>query len=973
MRALAANGHECVVLSAGQGADRVVDGILIRNGQRIGDVVAEFDPDFVLVSSEDLSHVLLRDAHRAAKDRLIYIAHTPQWFPFGPEAWHQDAEATSLLQDALAIVAIGTHMAAYIHRHLGRAAQVVHPATYGVAPWPEYNNFEKQSVLIINPSAVKGLPIFLHLARRFPKRRFLALTGWGSTPQDIAAMAAQPNIELLDTVANIDDVFARTSVLVAPSLWYEGFGLVVTEAMLRGIPVLASAHGGLEEAAAASRYRLPVRPIVKWLPRHDETGMPIAVVDAQPVEAWAAALEDVLGDRERYDTERATVMSAAQDFAGTVKTDDLERLLNTLRLKRRRIYLIHNSTYYPGSGGGDKSNRILMEALAKEGHTLRVFTRLEKFGAEEDLTYRAKILERGMAVGDWKNIGVEFMFRGASVRVVTQLINLRKALEEDLAAFEPDTILASTDDPAHLLLEPALQYTAARLTYLVRATIALPFGPDASTMSEERTARLRRADSVVGVSEYVAQYCRDYGGLDAVHVPISLSDDPNPPDVGRFENAYVTLVNPSAVKGLPILLGLADAMPGTAFAAVPSWGTTEADYAAMRARSNIHMMDRVDDITEVLCRTRVTLVPSLWAEARSRMVLESLSRGVPVLASDVGGLREAMCGMDFVLPVNQIRHYKTTVSDQMVPEAEVPPQDLAPWVAALQRLLENRTAWQDLRDRGRAAALDYLQGLSVAPLERIFRGPKRVPVASVAKTVQLSETKRKLLALRLAQYQQARVNRYFPLQWGEGIKVYLFPWAAAGTQAWRFLREEMQDGFALVPALLPGREERAGQPLPDNLSRVASAICDEMETSENKGDYLLAGHSMGGGLAFEVARELRRRGCKMPMGIVLSSCTAPHSRLVRAGEKTDALGLQQSDEQMFRQHCYEAEAPLNLPITVIAGDQEALEVDAWALETSSQFRRVTASGGHFWLLSQPSLLAEEVQRLARWQSRSDRA
>ena len=49
-----------------------------------------------------------------------------------------------------------------------------------------------------------------------------------------------------------------------------------------------------------------------------------------------------------------------------------------------RILLAHNSLYFPSHGGGDKSNRLLMEALAERGHEVRVVTRVENFGDADD-------------------------------------------------------------------------------------------------------------------------------------------------------------------------------------------------------------------------------------------------------------------------------------------------------------------------------------------------------------------------------------------------------------------------------------------------------------------------------------------------------------------------------------------------------------------------------------------------------------
>ena len=140
---------------------------------------------------------------------------------------------------------------------------------------------------------------------------------------------------------------------------------------------------------------------------------------------------------------------------------------------------------------------------------------------------------------------------------------------------------------------------------------------------------------------------------------------------------------------------------------MPTWGTTAADLAALRRLPNVSILPPVDDIDDLLRQTRVMLVPSLWAEARSRMILEAMSRGIPVMASDVGGLAEAMLGVDYLLPVNPVVRYHARVDELMVPMVEIPPQDVGPWAAVLERLVTDRAHYEQLSAASRQAALEY--------------------------------------------------------------------------------------------------------------------------------------------------------------------------------------------------------------------------------------------------------------------------
>ena len=62
---------------------------------------------------------------------------------------------------------------------------------------------------------------------------------------------------VLEADADVDRIFARTRVLLAPSLWQEACPLVVTEAMLRAIPVVSSDVFGLPEANRNARLVVP--------------------------------------------------------------------------------------------------------------------------------------------------------------------------------------------------------------------------------------------------------------------------------------------------------------------------------------------------------------------------------------------------------------------------------------------------------------------------------------------------------------------------------------------------------------------------------------------------------------------------------------------------------------------------------------------------------------------------------------------
>jgi glycosyltransferase involved in cell wall biosynthesis len=354
---MAAQGHACRIVAAalpedaGKRAQMAQEGVdrqtLAERGVEVYEVaervrqvavlrlqVREFQPDWVLVSSEDLGHGLLREANESAPGRVVYLAHTPQFFPFGPASWNPDPSATELVTRAAAVVAIGHHTAAYIRQHTGRQAVVIHPPIYGRGPFPNLASVDTGDtglVTMVNPCAVKGISIFTALAERFPAYGFGAMPGWGTTAADLAELAAHANIAMLPNCRHIADFLRRTRILLMPSLWYEGFGLTVMEAMLHGIPVIASDAGGLVEAKMGTPFVTHAPAIKRYLPVFDEHSLPQPVIEPVDLQPWEDALRALLTDRALYERVSAASREAALGFVSGLDAGRMLAFLQSLQ------------------------------------------------------------------------------------------------------------------------------------------------------------------------------------------------------------------------------------------------------------------------------------------------------------------------------------------------------------------------------------------------------------------------------------------------------------------------------------------------------------------------------------------------------------------------------------------------------------------------------------------------------------------
>lgn len=248
------------------------------------------------------------------------------------------------------------------------------------------------------------------------------------------------------------------------------------------------------------------------------------------------------------------------------------------------------------------------------------------------------------------------------------------------------------------------------------------------------------------------------------------------------------------------------------------------------------------------------------------------------------------------------------------------------------------------------------------------------------------------------------------------LTLYCLPHAGGSASAYRPWLGRLP-GVAVLPLQPPGRESRWREPPHERmgplvremadvvLADIAATDADAPAGGSSAGrsggrPYAVYGHSLGALVAFELLREIRRRGEPGPVHLFVSGCAAPHvpfddgppvrnmarpqlvATLRRLGGTPDWLLADPSvldmiipairaDFSVKETTEYRSEPALDVPITALPSTRDPRasqdSVARWREQTTMEFELHTLIGGHFAVFEQSARTHRHVlDALCRW-------
>lgn len=220
------------------------------------------------------------------------------------------------------------------------------------------------------------------------------------------------------------------------------------------------------------------------------------------------------------------------------------------------------------------------------------------------------------------------------------------------------------------------------------------------------------------------------------------------------------------------------------------------------------------------------------------------------------------------------------------------------------------------------------------------------------------------------------------------LRLLCLPYAGGAAVAYRTWSRWLPPEVEVWPVELPGRGTRMSEPLEPRIAALVARLADALGAVPPS-PFALFGHSMGALLAYELTRELERRGADLPAHLFVSGAAGPPAwnrdgapfhdepddalieRVRRWGGTPPAvlddadvmrlmLPILRNDLALCATYEHRAEPPLGVDISVFGGSDDRMVpvelLETWRAVTTGRVTVKVLRGGHFFLHTAPVAL-----------------
>ena len=222
-------------------------------------------------------------------------------------------------------------------------------------------------------------------------------------------------------------------------------------------------------------------------------------------------------------------------------------------------------------------------------------------------------------------------------------------------------------------------------------------------------------------------------------------------------------------------------------------------------------------------------------------------------------------------------------------------------------------------------------------------------------------------------------------------RIFLFPYAGGGPAVFSKWSNELPDNLEAHTFHYPGRGSRYNEPAIKSLITLVEQLTEAIQPLLEK-PFVFFGHSLGGTVAFELARSLRQNGLPQPSILFISACKAPQlldlksplhtlsdNELITSLKKLNGLPQEilqnqemlnlflptlRADFELIETYKYIHDEPLNCPIVVFGGNDDPRvsreQLEGWSTQTNARFESKYFEGDHFFINDQRENILEFI-------------